>query len=141
MWVWIWLGITILALIVEFLTSELVSIWFAGGGLISLILAVVGVPWYIQIGVFVVVSALSLLLFRRILKKHLIKDTEETNVDSIVGKELVLLEEIDLDKIGSVKVNDVVWSAAGETPQTKIEAGKTIKVLKVSGNKLIVKEV
>ena len=35
-WLWIWGLVTALALIVEFLTSDLITIWFGAGGLITL---------------------------------------------------------------------------------------------------------
>lgn len=31
--VYVWLGLFVIMVIVEFATSELVSVWFAGGGL------------------------------------------------------------------------------------------------------------
>ena len=56
-----WLGITVVALILEFITADMVTIWFAGGGLIALILSLFdGVSPYIQIPVFIVVWVVCL---------------------------------------------------------------------------------
>ena len=39
---YVWLGLLLLFLIVEFLTVGLASIWFAGGALIAMLLAAAG---------------------------------------------------------------------------------------------------
>ena len=41
-WIWVWLGIVVVALVLEFITMELVSIWFAFGGFVSLIMSACG---------------------------------------------------------------------------------------------------
>ena len=68
-WIFFWLAITVVALIVEFSTANIVSIWFAGGGLISLILSAFNLAWYIHIPAFIIVSAVLLLCFRRLVIK------------------------------------------------------------------------
>ena len=65
---------------------------------------------------------------------------EKTNVDAIVGKKLRMLSKTDFETIGSVKINDVVWSAIGENQQT-IDKDAIVEVVKVDGNKLIVKAI
>ena len=53
--IYIWLGITVLSLVIEAFTTELISIWVAGGALVALILSAInGVPYYAEIIVFVV---------------------------------------------------------------------------------------
>ena len=38
-WVYIWLGVVALSIIIEFVTADLVSVWFIFGGLVAMILA------------------------------------------------------------------------------------------------------
>ena len=111
MWVYLWLAIFILMLIVEFFTFELVSIWVSAGALVSMILAACDVRYEVQIVVAVIVSILCLLFFRNILKNYLMRNKDKTNMDAIIGKQVKLLKEITEDSNGSVKVNDVVWTA------------------------------
>ena len=35
---WIWLGVTLLAIVAELFTTELISIWFVGGGIVAVCL-------------------------------------------------------------------------------------------------------
>ena len=44
----VWLGVTILAAVVEAAVPALVSIWFVPGGLLALITSLLGAPVYIQ---------------------------------------------------------------------------------------------
>ena len=61
-WLWIWGIVTAIALIVEFLTSDLITIWFGAGGLVTLFVVAL-VPkldlvW--QLAIFVGVSVVLL---------------------------------------------------------------------------------
>ena len=88
--IYVWAGVVALSLIIEFITQELASIWFSGGGLIALILAAckVGIAW--QIPVFVVVSFALLLATRPLVKKFIKKEKVATNADSLIGKKAKL---------------------------------------------------
>ena len=139
---WVWLGVIALTLIIELCTMELVSIWFTLGAIIPFILSAIGGIYIeLQIAIFVVVSALLIIFVRKYAKKLLLKNmNEKTNLDSIVGKHFRVVEETTFEKNGTVKINDGVWSIMGENQET-IEKGSIIEVLRVEGNKLIVKKV
>ena len=50
---WIWLAIIVVALIIEIVTLDLVSIWFSFGAVVPFILSAIGgIPIEIQIVVF-----------------------------------------------------------------------------------------
>ena len=60
MWI-IWLAVFLLALVIEGISSEIVSIWFALGALIALLASLIpGVEWWIQLILFVVISVATL---------------------------------------------------------------------------------
>ncbi len=138
--IWIWLAIVAVSLIVEFLSWDLTSVWFAVAGLVSLILSAIdGICWEIQLAVFIVLSALLLIFVRGICRKLLLRNANtKTNVDSLVGRKLKLLKTITKDEIGEVKINGVIWSAVTEDGET-ISAGSEVEILRVEGNKTIVK--
>lgn len=142
-WIYIWLAVTVLSLIIEFITSEVVSIWFAGGGLISLVLALCGVSWYVHLPVFIVASFLLLLCFRSLVIKKFNKNEVKTNADSAIGKTVKLLTAITEDEAGSIKIGDVVWTAvtAANEPEKTVSAGTLVKITDLKGNKYIVKEI
>ena len=140
MWVYIWLGITALALIVEFITSEIVSVWFAGGGLIAMILAILGVGWYITLPVFIVLSVVFMLCFRKIAMRYFLKGDAKTNADIAIGQEFTLLSDIEFGKSGTIKVNDVVWNVITENEHEVIKKGKIVVPKYIKGNKYVVEE-
>ena len=97
MWIYIWLGVVAFSVMIEFLTMEQVSVWFIGGGIVAMILAAVNVDPVIQIVVFIVVSLVLLLSFRRMVMRFLMKnDNAKTNADALVGREYQLLSRWNL---------------------------------------------
>ena len=86
MWI-IWLSLFVLMLVVEGAGPGLVSIWFSFGALIALIISFIdGVPWWVELIVFVAVSVATLFALRPIVKRFYKRNNIRTNVDSFVGK-------------------------------------------------------
>jgi len=140
LWI-VWLSIFVIALIIEAATSELVSIWFSAGALIPLILSFInGVPWWIEVIVFVVISFATFLFLRPYLKKLIKKDSVDTNIDEIIGKKgIMTIASTELDA-GEVKINGVLWTAVNVKEEEPIEQGAKVAVVAINGNKLIVKK-
>ena len=137
--IFVWLGLLVLFLAVEFATAQLTTVWFAAGALVSLLLAAFGVDnLAIQIIVFTLVSLVSLILTRPLVKKWTRARKQPTNADMVIGEEAVVTETIsNTDGKGLAKVNGAVWSARSVDDRV-IPAGKTVKVLAIEGVKLIV---
>ena len=139
-WIYIWLAVTAVALILEFCTNDMLSIWFAGGGVVAMIIAALGASWYVHLPVFIAVSLVLLLSFRKLVLKYLDKGDVRTNADSAIGKEFELITEIGFNHPGTIKINDVVWNAVTENQNDQIPAGTIVRVVKISGNKYIVEK-
>lgn len=141
MWI-IWLAIFVIALIIESLTSELVSIWFGFGSIIAIILSLIkGVDWWIELIVFVVISLMSLLCLRPLTNKFMKKNDIHSNIDEIIGKKGVVLKEANELNNGEVKIKGIIWTAVPSLDTKKIEKGDIVTVVSIEGNKLIVKKV
>jgi membrane protein implicated in regulation of membrane protease activity len=141
MWA-IWLGVFVLSLVIEAIGTDLVSVWFAAGSLVALIVSFIpGVQWWIQLIVFLAVSVASLLCLRPLVHRYMRRDIINSNIDEIKGKKGLLVEKIDRLHQGVCKINDVSWTAIAQDDKEKIPEGSTVEVLAVSGNKLIVKKV
>ena len=142
-WMWaIWLGLFVLALVIEAVGTDLVSIWFAAGALTALIVSFIpGVDWWIQLIIFMAISIACLLCLRPLVHRYLRRDLVNSNIDEMKGKKGLWIEKIDLLHQGVCKINDVRWTAISANEKDKIPAGSTVEVLAVSGNKLIVKKV
>lgn len=139
MMVYVWLGVLVAAVIVEFCTTQMVSIWFAIGALASFFVALAGVEQiWIQIVVFVIVSAIAVIVTRPLVKKMVNGKAEPTNADMVIGKTGVVTEVIDnLAPSGQVKVAGAVWTARSQDDSVIGENEKVI-VKEISGVKLLV---
>ena len=140
MWIYVWLAVTAFALIIEFVTADMVTIWFAGGGLVAMILAACGLEWYVHVPVFIVVSFVAMLVFRKMVIEKLGKGEVKTNAETAVGKDFTLLSPITFGQAGSIKINGVVWNAVGENEDEVIDAGSVVTIKAIKGNKYIVKK-
>lgn len=141
LWI-IWLSIFVLAIIIEAITSDLTSIWFAGGAMIALIISFIpGVAWWIQVIVFIVISTVMILGLRPVAKKLLKTNITNSNIDEMAGKKGIMLKGYDELNHGEVKINDVVWTAIGADESKAIPQGTKVVVVAVNGNKLIVRPV
>lgn len=138
MWIYIWLGITAAALVFEFITSEMVSIWFVGGGLIAMLLAGLGLDWYFHVPAFIVVSFILMLCFRSLVMKKLKGKEVKTNAETAIGREYELIDGIGFNSMGTIKINGIIWSAIAEDENAEIPAGTKVIVKKIEGNKYIV---
>lgn len=136
---YIWLSLIILFAIVEALTPAIVSIWFALGALLALIASALSAPVWLQITVFIIASALALILTRPLIKRKLNKNLIPTNADMLIGKTGVVVEKIDnIEETGSVKIQGKTWTARSEYGE-EILSGSRVVISKIEGVKLIVK--
>ena len=141
MWV-VWLAVFVGALIIEGMSSELVSIWFAAGSIVALIVSFIPeVAWWIQLIIFAVISVASLVSLRPIIHKALKRTVVSSNVDELIHKKGRMTKGCDEFNHGEVKVGGVLWSAYASYEKTPITAGAVVEVLAIEGNKLVVKEV
>ncbi len=137
----VWLVVLILAIVVEMATMGLSSIWFAGGALIAVLAAVLSLPTWLQIFLFLAVSIALLVFTRPIAVKYFNKDRVRTNVESMIGRQAIVVSEIDnLQGIGQVTVGGQEWSARSEDDDKRLAVGCVVEVVSVSGVKLIVRE-
>lgn len=137
----IWLAVLVVCVGIEIATMGLTTIWFAGGALVSAILAALNAPLWLQIVAFFVVSLILLYLTRPIAVKYFNKDRVKTNVESLIGRQAIVISEIDnLQGIGQVTVGGQEWSARSVKDDVQLPVGSVVVVRSVSGVKLIVEE-
>lgn len=135
-----WLVLFVVLLVVEIATMGLTTVWFAGGALIAFFAAYIHLGIGLQIVLFLVVSILLLVLTRPIAVKYFNQEREKTNVDSLIGQNAVVLEEINTIKAtGRVEVNGMEWSAKTEHTEI-IEVNTVVSIKGIQGVKLIVEK-
>ncbi len=134
----IWAVLLAAFIVIEAVTMQLTSIWFAAGALASLVAAFFGGEVWLQVLCFIAVTALTLLLTRPVIVKKLNPHTEATNADRHIGAICIVNERIDnLRNEGSVRLQGIEWSARSNSGEY-IEAGERVRVLRIEGVKLIV---
>lgn len=139
--VWGWLGALILFIIIEIATTSLTTIWFAGGSLAAFLANVLNAPLWLQIVLFIVVSLVLLIFTRPIMLKAMKSGELKTNVDSLIGKQAKVTENIsNIDDTGTAVVNGQEWTARNVVPGEVIETGEIVEIVEISGVKLIVKK-
>jgi membrane protein implicated in regulation of membrane protease activity len=137
--IWIWVAVIAVSLIVEFVSMEIVSVWFSVAGLVALILAAFTVSFEIQIIVFIVLAMFLVTSLRRWAKNKLLNSDGTSNIDLVKKEKLKLLSKITPTESGTVKYNGIIWTAISETEE-EIKEGEWVVVSEIKGNKLIVKK-
>ncbi len=136
---YVWLFLTVLFGIIEAVTVQIVSIWFAGGSVFAMIAYALGASEAVQVGVFVLSSAVLLLLTRPFVKKMTNGKKVSTNADSLIGKTAVVTKKTDeLGLSGEAKVGGSIWTICSEDGQP-IGENERVTVEKIEGVKLIVR--
>ena len=152
MWPWLnehmgymWLIVMLLLLLAEIMTPGLFFfVSFAAGALVASILAFMGYTIVLQCIGGLFFTVLSFVILRSVLKGRNLSDVHygesETNIDALVGMHGIVLKEVSALSGGSVKVRGEVW-AAGCSENKSIESGSKVIIVKVNGNRLIVRKI
>ncbi len=134
-----WIVMLVAFIVIEALTAQLVTIWFAVGSVAALVSQMLGAKVWLQWLIFVVVSAIVIVATRPLVKKLTKQKAQPTNADRYIGQTAVVTERIDnISGKGAVRVNGIEWSARSESGEI-IEENLTVTVTRIDGVKLIVK--
>lgn len=137
----LWIALAVVLAIAEAFTGTLVLIMFAAGGVAAAIAAAFGLNVAGQAVIFTVVSALSLVALRPIIKKHMlpaIAGADETiGVKALEGAPGVVLEQV-TGESGLVRVEGEMWTARVFDATQVIEQGERIRVIEVRGTTALV---
>lgn len=137
-----WVLIFAMAVIVELVTYNLVSIWFAVAALAAMIASIFEASLVLQFVLFGLLSIAGFLLFTMVIRPRLGQRViTPTNADRILDKEGVVTEEIhSVLGTGLVKVEGQVWSARIEGDGL-VKVGTLVRVVAIRGVRAIVSPV
>ncbi len=140
--VWaIWLILCGIFLIIEIYTVSFLMFWPGIGAFLAFITNILGFSFPIQLGVFVISTALMLIFMKPLVAKLFKTKDVPMNNNAIIGKQATVIKEIDnLNLKGQVKVNGELWSAISDDDGI-IKENETVEVLAIDGVKLKVKKV
>ena len=134
----VWLVLIVVFLAVEAATVTMVSLWFAAGSLVALVASLLHAQVWLQVTLFLAVSALLLAALRPMARKHFTPKLSKTNVDAIVGSRGYVTADIDnISATGTVKLGAMEWTARSTTGSA-IPKGALVQVDKIEGVKAFV---
>ena len=126
-----WTVIMFICLILELSSGDFYVTCFAIGALISISVAVMDAPFWVQVVVWAVCSVLSILLIR----PHLVKairhgaDNRKSNYDALAGQIGEVSETIVAGGFGRVKLDGDDWKAQAPDSTEDLHVGQRVRVL------------
>ncbi len=134
----IWLSLFVLLSIIELVTINLVTIWFALGALVTMFCTLFINDTITLSSIFTFTSLIALISTKKFVKEFSKKGTIPTNTDRIIGKIGIVTQEISSLEPGEVKVDGKHWSAIASN---KISKNEKVKILSIEGVKLKVEKI
>ena len=138
-WFWFWLVLAAVLLVLEVFTGGFFMLPFAIGAAASAVLAFLYEESFVwQWVLFVGVSAVLLVVFRRLAHSVTVEPPERVGVDRVLGKTGIVVEELDPhSSVGRVRIDTEEWRA--ETADgTSLAIGECVTVSRIEGTRLIV---
>lgn len=132
MWA-VWLIVAVALVIVEMLTTSLVSIWFVPGAIVSALLSTFVKNITVQVVVFLVLAGVAIFLSKKVFRRTRAEQLTNPN-ELLIGKTAVVQESTSPLE-ARVLVGGVYWRAISDTP---LKEGELVKVTAVNGNVLTV---
>ena len=136
----VWLLAVIGFLVLEALTVNMTSIWFAIGSAAALISCLAVQSFRVQSIIFVVISVVCLIAFKP-LTARLHKAATPTNGDRNLGREVVVLTEVTAENSGRVRLDGVDWNARSNTPGEVFAPGEHCRVVSIQSTLLLVERI
>ena len=136
---WFWLTLMIVFVLIEAFTMAFTTIWAAIAALTMIFIARTSLPFRWQILIFLVLTIFLVLSTRPFAIKKLKMEKEKTNINSIVGEEVIVTKAVRKFQKGEAKAkNGVIWAISSED-SSEIPEDTVSVVTGVQGNTLIIK--
>lgn len=135
--VWVWLLLIIIAVILDFSTSDFLFSGFALGSIIALVMSILDVSVSIQLITFAVIGIIFIFTAYPFVKKKLSKDKldSKTMEENYIGRTFIVDKDITSEAL--IKFDGIYW-----TFKTKefIPRGTNVKIIEIQGNKLLIEK-
>ncbi len=83
--------------------------------------------------IFVIVSLVSLIASRPLVKKIQSAPKEKTNADRVIGQIAKVIQPVRADNRGRIRVDGLDWSAAVQNKEDSFEIGEEAQVVRIEG--------
>lgn len=138
----IWLIAAGLLFLGELLVADMSLLMLGTAAAITAGVAVVDIPMWAEILVFGVASVALILAIRPMLRRRLLKNSQEHKFDDseLAGKRAEVIEPVSdqAQSGGMVRVAGELWSARSANPGDTYSAGESVQVLSIDGTTAVV---
>jgi membrane protein implicated in regulation of membrane protease activity len=137
--IWIyWMILAAIFVVSEILTAGFFIMCFGIGAIAAGVLALLGLSIGWQLAAFVLVSLLMVLLSRKLANKITKEQPSGIGANRFIGKQAIVIEEIDNDKgTGLVRMDREQWRAESDDG-TIIPMNAHVQTVQIDGTHLIV---
>ena len=136
----LWIVACVSFTLLEAFTQQFVCIWFLSGSAVAMIASYLGAKLETQCLLFIIVSLVTLIAFRPMVKKFVQGEIVATNTDSNIGKLAIVTKDFDEYTLeGRILVNDMDWAAKSVDGEIYLKGEKVI-VEKIEGVKCLVRK-
>jgi membrane protein implicated in regulation of membrane protease activity len=137
-WSWFVLGLILLGL--EILAPGTIFLWFGMSAMVVGVVALAfGFSWQVHVGLFLVLSLVSLLIGRSMMLK-LASEKGDPGLNQrgsrYIGRQFTLAAPLN-DGTGNLSIDDTIWRITGPD----LPAGTKVKVESIEGVRLVVARV
>jgi membrane protein implicated in regulation of membrane protease activity len=137
---WAWMVLAAVFIIGEILTAGFFLMCFGIGAIVAGLLALFGANMIWQLIVFIAISLVLFLVSRRFADRISKEQPPGIGADRFVGKECVVLEEVDNHRnTGRVRMDREEWRAESEGNES-IPEGCKVVVTRLDGSHLVVRK-
>ncbi len=134
----VWLLLIVAFVVLEAVTLSFGVVAFAFGSLGALVAAAAGGELWLQVLIFLGVSALFLALLRPLILKRLrVPERQRFNADAIIGELGLVIRAITPEAPGAIKVRGQEWSAVASDEEA-IPEGASVRILEIRGVRAVV---
>ena len=133
----LWLIILVLGIVIELLSASFFAIWFSAGALVAIILSYLDIAISYQLIAFILVVIIGTILTRPIFKKLKYNNVQSTK-EQLIGKKVIVVDEISEIKPGRIKDNGIFWNAKANQ---QIKKNEVVIIKEVQGNTVIVEQI
>jgi membrane protein implicated in regulation of membrane protease activity len=133
----LWMSMGVVLILLELaLPTNFILLCFGVGCLGGGVVAFLGGPLWLQVGIALSVTASALLVSRRVLHRQE-SQSREFGTMGLIGQTGWVIETVRGSQGGLVKVEGETWRAV-TAPTLEIAPGTAVRVTGVEGNKLVV---
>ena len=133
----IWVFVAIIFVMLELITTTFFLVWFGVGSLVAAILNYLGFDIYVQLFVFIVVSAVLILSTRRFANKITPESSKKTTAERLIGKKAKVLRQIDENNY-VVRVVGEEWSAH---TNDSVDVDDVVKIVGINSIILVIEKI